>query len=268
MSVNRSILKKSRHIGIGLLQFNPSTKCPHNGGVPVSNVPVSFYILRPWCGISNKWCVPICTVPSLTTLNITAIDMASNLVPALSRSISPWSGLGNYRSGTHRKSKEQKIHGEASSLRSYYGGLRYFHTRVYETVNGTCYRSSKFWKANVNNKSTNVHFQPPPAPPSPAPCLTLVRTNHRVVTSAFWRTFSHEGKISLGCWGWGVHAHPPFITFTITRKVAVYAPAEWENTLTLFHLLWRYVLCGANIPYMHQRISILRELQAKSSGWG
>jgi hypothetical protein len=25
MSVNRSILKKSRHIGIGLLQFNPST---------------------------------------------------------------------------------------------------------------------------------------------------------------------------------------------------------------------------------------------------
>ncbi len=31
---------------------------------------------------------------------------------------------------------------------------------------------------------------------------------HRVVTSAFWRTFSHEGKISLGWWGWGVHAHP------------------------------------------------------------
>ncbi len=31
---------------------------------------------------------------------------------------------------------------------------------------------------------------------------------HRVVTSAFWRTFSHEGKIRLGWWGWGVHAHP------------------------------------------------------------
>ena len=31
---------------------------------------------------------------------------------------------------------------------------------------------------------------------------------HRVVTSAFWRTFSHEGKICLGWWGWGVHAHP------------------------------------------------------------
>ncbi len=29
---------------------------------------------------------------------------------------------------------------------------------------------------------------------------------------------------------------PPFISFTITSKVAVYAPAEWADTLTLFHL--------------------------------
>jgi hypothetical protein len=40
-------------------------------------------------------------------------------------------------------------------------------------------------------------------------------------------------------------ARPPsFITFTITSKVAVYAPTEWADTLTLFHLLFRYVLCG------------------------
>ncbi len=31
---------------------------------------------------------------------------------------------------------------------------------------------------------------------------------HRVATAAFWRTFHHEGKISPGWWGWGVHAHP------------------------------------------------------------
>ncbi len=31
---------------------------------------------------------------------------------------------------------------------------------------------------------------------------------HRVATAAFWRTFSHEGKISPGWWGWVVHAHP------------------------------------------------------------
>ncbi len=29
---------------------------------------------------------------------------------------------------------------------------------------------------------------------------------------------------------------PPLITFTITSKVALYAPAEWVDTLTLFHL--------------------------------
>ncbi len=29
---------------------------------------------------------------------------------------------------------------------------------------------------------------------------------------------------------------PPLITFTLTSKVAVYAPAEWADTLTLFHL--------------------------------
>ncbi len=29
---------------------------------------------------------------------------------------------------------------------------------------------------------------------------------------------------------------PPFTAFTITYKVAVYASAEWAETLTLFHL--------------------------------
>ncbi len=29
---------------------------------------------------------------------------------------------------------------------------------------------------------------------------------------------------------------PPLITFTLTSKVAVYASAEWADTLTLFHL--------------------------------
>jgi hypothetical protein len=34
-----------------------------------------------------------------------------------------------------------------------------------------------------------------------------------------------------------VHARPPpLITFSLNSKVAVYAPAEWADTLTLFHL--------------------------------
>ncbi len=57
---------------------------------------------------------------------------------------------------------------------------------------------------------------------------------HRVATSA-WRTFSDVGKISPGWWGGGARP-PPLITFTLTSKVAVYAPAEWADTLTLFHL--------------------------------
>jgi hypothetical protein len=36
---------------------------------------------------------------------------------------------------------------------------------------------------------------------------------------------------------------PPFTQFTITYKVAVYAPAERADTLPLFHL-YPYVLCG------------------------
>ncbi len=33
---------------------------------------------------------------------------------------------------------------------------------------------------------------------------------------------------------------PPLITFTLTSKVAVYAPAEWADTLILFHL-YQYI---------------------------
>ncbi len=58
-----------------------------------------------------------------------------------------------------------------------------------------------------------------------------------VATAAFWRTFSDEGKISPSCMvRVGGARPPPLFTFTITSKVAVYAPAEWANTLTLFHL--------------------------------
>ncbi len=45
-------------------------------------------------------------------------------------------------------------------------------------------------------------------------------------------------RVKLAWAGVGGGARPPpFITFTITSKVAMYAPAEWPDTLTLFHLL-------------------------------
>ncbi len=42
-------------------------------------------------------------------------------------------------------------------------------------------------------------------------------------------------KLALAGEGGGAHP-PPLFTLTITSKVAVYAPAEWADTLTLFHL--------------------------------
>jgi hypothetical protein len=44
-------------------------------------------------------------------------------------------------------------------------------------------------------------------------------------------------KVKLAQAGEGGGARPPpFIRCTITRKVAVYALAEWADTLTLFHI--------------------------------
>ncbi len=66
----------------------------------------------------------------------------------------------------------------------------------------------------------------------------LTHRVHRVATAAFWRTFSDEGKSVLAGKGGGCTGArpPPLITLTLTSKVAVYAPAEWADTLTLFHL--------------------------------
>jgi hypothetical protein len=55
---------------------------------------------------------------------------------------------------------------------------------------------------------------------------------HRVATAAFWRTFNREGKISPG----GEGTPTPFHYTYHHQYVAVYAPAEWADTLTLFHL--------------------------------
>ncbi len=76
------------------------------------------------------------------------------------------------------------------------------------------YNSSRIFTAQLTSCSVHLGVR----------TSTLYRVYnkvHRVVTAAFWRTFSHEGKISPGWWG---GARPPtLITFTITSKVAVYA---------------------------------------------
>ncbi len=60
-----------------------------------------------------------------------------------------------------------------------------------------------------------------------------------MATADFWRTFHHDGKISSGWWGWGVHAHLLSLHLPSrfhVQSCSVYAPAEWADTLILFHL--------------------------------
>ncbi len=49
-------------------------------------------------------------------------------------------------------------------------------------------------------------------------------------------------KLAQACVGGGARP-PPFPTVTIKYKVAMYAPAEWADTIPLLHL-FPYVLCG------------------------
>ncbi len=47
---------------------------------------------------------------------------------------------------------------------------------------------------------------------------------------------------------------PPLITFTLTSKVAVYAPAEWADTLTLFHLYqYMYSMVGTTVNWTYNQ---------------
>jgi hypothetical protein len=53
-------------------------------------------------------------------------------------------------------------------------------------------------------------------------------TVHRVVTAAFWRTFHHEGRISPGWWGWGLHAHPLSLHLPSPVKLQCTLQLSWQ----------------------------------------
>jgi hypothetical protein len=54
-------------------------------------------------------------------------------------------------------------------------------------------------------------------------------------------------KLAQAGEGGGGERPPPFTTFTITDKVAVYASAEWADTLALFHL-YQYMYSMDRVP--------------------
>jgi hypothetical protein len=63
--------------------------------------------------------------------------------------------------------------------------------------------------------------------------------------ATFWRTFHHDGKISLVMVG-GARALPSFTLSTIMSKVVVYVPDERADTLPIF-LLYPY-MCSVIRP--------------------
>jgi hypothetical protein len=69
-------------------------------------------------------------------------------------------------------------------------------------------------------------------PPSRLWCGGSTQSSNRCFLAYIQRV-----KLALaGEDGGGGARPPPLITFTITIKVASYAPAEWVDTLTLFYL--------------------------------
>jgi hypothetical protein len=83
-----------------------------------------------------------------------------------------------------------------------------------------------------------------------------------------WRTFQHNGKISLAWWGWGVHAHPPpFTLSTISYKVVVYAAVVRADTLPLL-LLYPYIFsvqCACTSKRHLEKFSY-REMRTYNTG--
>ncbi len=68
------------------------------------------------------------------------------------------------------------------------------------------------------------------------------QSTHRMAMATFWRTFHHDGKISPGWWGWGVHAPTPFhyIYHHVQSCGVQYVPADRVDTLPLL-ILYPYM---------------------------
>ncbi len=79
------------------------------------------------------------------------------------------------------------------------------------------------------------------------------QSTHRVEMAAFWRTFHHDGKISPGCWGWGVHAHPLSLYLPSRTKLQCTLQLRGQiHTSYFFHLY----------PYMYSVVAALWKLPA------
>ncbi len=73
------------------------------------------------------------------------------------------------------------------------------------------------------------------------------QSTHRVAIAAFWRTFRHDGKISRGWLGWGLHVHPLSLYHHHLQSCGV--RSNWEGRYALpISTLPLYVFCARNLP--------------------
>ncbi len=97
-------------------------------------------------------------------------------------------------------------------------------------------------------------------------CACLNHKVHSVATTAFWRTFSHEGKISPGWWGWGRMPTPSHYIYHHQYSCSV--RSSWVGRLTNpVSSLGKYILCGLNAQLVHFPIA-QRIAQKKNANLG
>ncbi len=99
----------------------------------------------------------------------------------------------------------------------------------------------------------------------------IIHRVHRVATAAFWRTFSDEGKISPGWWGWGVHAHPLSLHLPSPVKLQctlqLSGQIHWPCFISINICTLCNNLCDAvSIPPPHFSMRVISAFTARCTG--
>ncbi len=75
------------------------------------------------------------------------------------------------------------------------------------------------------------------------------QSTHRVAIADFWRTSHHDGKISPGWWGWGMHgARPPPLSLLPSRTKLQCTLLPREQIQSLCFISTFFVLCALPPP--------------------
>ncbi len=165
---------------------------------------------------------------------ISTKDLHARLIQTLNDA---WRPLFLLLTGTYniqRKMTGSALSMDEGTLKTPIPKCRLYWSILFGVVKQIC----RFWIWSVTECKTPAEYglQHNATPP-----YSLPSQPHTVFTTELQRLLSgvHSVmRVKLALAGEGGGCTPtPFITFNITSYVAVYAPAEWADTLTLFHLL-------------------------------